>query len=419
MNSRMNRHISPPEQRLYDHLLYWVEQETPEQLIDRFHALLIDGSTYPDADIAAALQQVIFSRQATDEFRFVLNRCCHILINRWQARSQSQLAIPELIGLFEAVPSTSPGVCRSRSVRRLRELTDLFRETEQYLTLRRLSQVLTETAENSSGNRPLGTLIRRYPYLYEHCLLSEDSTQEQQHTVRQLQFHRQRQFEIDLSQYVTYQVRCSQLSQSSSRSSRSLRPVPNPTLLSEQELGRALKHYVGKGQGGKTHRDVAQSFLTQCGHSVSYREFKSDLYQYITSSVDAEYGRRQFNNQFYNHLKCTFPESDHQRMDDFLLVRTCDRLFSFLVVDTPQRPNHFVFIDLLTNLGPIFTTGLLLKIVLLCRKVKPSLERRFSILFNHYESDTRDVVQWLVHALENLNVALSSHFGRMDLSLIR
>ncbi|NJR65047.1 MAG: hypothetical protein HC772_06555, partial [Leptolyngbyaceae cyanobacterium CRU_2_3] len=93
-------------------------------------------------------------------------------------------------------------------------------------------------------------------------------------------------------------------------------------------------------------------------------------------------------------------------------------LLNFLVADKPQHPNHFTFIDLITNLGPIATIGILLKIVLICRKVKPCLERRLSILFSHYEMCTRESVEWLVQALETLNVALTTNFGSITLSLI-
>jgi hypothetical protein len=417
-----NRQITRQEQDLYDHLLHWIELESPSRLIERFRALFIDGVGYPDADIAASLDVVTASRLAPEEFRYVLNRCCHILINRWQARSQFQMAIPELIGLFETTPAEPvAGIKRSRSIRRLRELVKLFTETEQYLTLRRLSQVLQEAETNvGAGNRPLGTLIRRYPYLYEHCLLSEDSTQEHQQTVRQIQSVVQRQFEIDLSQYVTYQVRRSQIASRSPSLApqRIIHPVPNPTLLGEQELGRAIMHYVGKVEGSSTYRDLAYSFLAHSGQAVTYKAFKDDLYQYITASIDPEYGKRQFNNQLYEHLKLTLPDSNSQLLNDFLVVRTCSQLLNFMVVESPQRPQHFVFVDLLTNLGPILTTGLLLKIVLLCRKIKPALERRFSILFSHYETYTRDAVAWLVNALENLNVALSTHFGAVDLSFV-
>lgn len=423
--SRYNRQITPEEQQIYDHLLYWVELESPSELIERFYALFIDGNRYVDADIAVALDKVAFSKTATEDFRYVLNRCCHILINRWQSRLQSQQAIPRLIDLFDEVASAkaSLGAHRPRSTRRLHELVKLFTETEQYHTLRRLAEVLTQENEVNirPEKRPLGSLIRRYPYLYEHCLLSEDSTQEQQHTVRKIQADFQRQFEIDLSQYVTYRVRQVQVSaqQNSGLQTRLITPIHNPTLLEDRDLGRALKYYVGKVDGFNTHRDLACSFSASSSRSSSFAAFKDDLYQYITSTVDPEYGRLKFNNQLHTQLKSILPDSNSQALNDFLVVRTCSQLLNFLVVDSSHSPNHFVFIDLLTNLGPILTTGILLRIVLFCRKVKPYLERRFSILFNHYELYTRETVHWLVEALEHLNIALSTNFGSVDLSFIR
>lgn len=418
-----NRLIGQDEELIYNHLLHWVELETPEQLVDRFHALFIDGARYPDAEILEALDRVTASKTAAEDFRYVLNRCCHILINRWQTRLQSQMAIPELIGLFETVSdASSKSLVRARSVRRLRELVKHFVQTEQYVTMRRLATVLNLSVDGSSAvdNRPLGTLIRRYPYLYSHCLLSEDSSFEQQNTVRQIQSNFQRQFEIDLSQYITYQVRRSHVTQLSdpSRANRIIHPVANPTLLDNRDLGLAIRHYAGKVEGNRTYRDLALNFQTHSIHCNTYGAFKDDLYQYIVSAVDPEYGRRQFNNQFYKHLKETLPENNLHPVNDFLIVRTCIQLLNFLIVDSTSRPDHFVFVDLITNLGPILTTNILLKIVLFCRKVKPALERRLSILFNHYETSARAVVEWLIYALENLNVAFSTNFGSVNLTLV-
>ena len=413
------RQTSIEEQQLYDHLLYCVQVELPAQLIDRFKLLFLDGARYKDPQIWLALEKLAMDKRAEQDFRFVLNRCCHILINRWQLQPQLQGAIPQLVSLFENPPD--PRKVQSRSARRLRHLVQLFTETEQYVTLQRLSRVMSETAETScNGSRVVGSLIQRYPYLYEHCLLSEDSSYEHQQTVRQIQARVQRRFELDLSQYVTYQVRRAQAmrSQSKEAQERIIHPVSNPTLLTERELAAALKQFVGKVQGSYTYRDVAQSFLTHSSQTSSYREFKDDLYEYLTASIDPAYGKRQFNDRLYIHLKNTLPICDSQKPSEFLLVRTCSQLLNFLVVESPQRPNHFIFVDLITNLGGIFTTGLLLKIVLLCRKVKPYLEKRFSILFNHYESATRDGVPWLIQSLENLNVALSVHFGSADLSCL-
>jgi len=425
VSGRLHRHITPDEQRIYDHLLHWIDRETPEEMLERFHALFIEGGNYPDSEVATSLDRVVSSRAAVDEFRYVLNRCCHILVNRWQASYQNRMAIPRLVEMFESVPSSGyvSTRVRARSLKRQRELIRDFTETEQYHTLYRLARVLSQAAEANSANRTLGTLIRRYPYLYEHCLLSEDSSSEHKSTVRQIQAEMQRKFEIDLSQYVTYQVRRAQ-SEAVSRvlttpSSRIIQPVPNPTLLSEQEFKQAIKHYVGRVDGSRSYKDMAHSFLVQSTHNPTFRHFKDDLYDYITASVAGDYGRRKFNRQLSTHLESILPESNSQKLNDFLMVRTCSQLFNFLVVEGMQSPNHFVFVDLLTNLGPILTTGILLKIVLLCRKVKPVLERRFSILFSHYEEHARDMVQWLVMAMENLHLALSANFGSVDLSFIR
>ncbi len=407
------------EQQLYDHLLYCVQVESCSQLIERFRSLFLDGPRYEDPLVWTALERVATSKQAEQEFKFVINRCCHILINRWQMQPQLHWAIPELVTLFENSPD--PSKVKSRGARRLRHLVQLFSETEQYVTLQRLSRVMSGSIEAiGNGSIPVGTLIQRYPYLYEHCLLSEDSSYEHQQTVRQIQARIQRRFELDLSQYVTYQVRRAQAVRTNSLENldKIIQPVNNPTLLTERELAAALKQFVGKVQGSDTYRDVAQSFLTHSSQTTSYKALKDDLYEYLTASIDPSYGKRQFNERLYTHLQDILPQCESQKPTEFLLVRTCSQLFNFLVVESPQRPNHFTFVDLITNLGATLTTGLLLKIVLLCRKVKPYLEKRFAILFNHYESVTKDGAPWLVKSLENLNIAFSVHFGSADLSCL-
>lgn len=150
------RQTTLEEQQLYDHLLNCVQVELPTQLIERFQRLLIDGAKYVDPKVWLALEKLATSKRAEQDFKFVLNRCCHILINHWQMQPQLQGAIPELVALFEKPPE--PTRIPSRSARRLRHLVQLFTETEQYRTLRRLSQVMSGTAQASSNeSREVGT----------------------------------------------------------------------------------------------------------------------------------------------------------------------------------------------------------------------------------------------------------------------
>lgn len=397
-----------PEDILYNHLLYLARVESPSQLIERFRRLFIDGQGYLDPDIAEALDRIIASKVVEQRFNDILNRCCHILINHWQMSPDRRAAVPKLLGLFQSHFSK----CANP---RLQKLVEMFTKSKQYLDLLRLFGPGHGTPIIQS---PLGELITRYPYLYTHCLLSEGSSVESQRTIQQLQFQRQRQMEINLSRYAAYLVR--QLARQSDPTSATpiVQPVRNPTLLSDRELFVSLQQFVGKVEGSSTYRDLAQGFLTHTYKAPSYLTFKKGLYEYLIASIETDYGKHKFNYRLYEKLSNTFPQCDSQKVNNILLMQTCRQLFNFLVVESTQRPEHFVFVDLISNLGPVRTTGLLLKIVLLSHHVRPDLEKRFAILFNHYESQVVDEIRWLVKSLENLNVALITNFGDVDLSFI-
>jgi hypothetical protein len=152
-------------------------------------------------------------------------------------------------------------------------------------------------------------------------------------------------------------------------------------------------------------------------YAPTYQAFKDELYEYLVTSAD--YGKGQFNRKLYDVLQNTLPQCNHQKPSEFLVLRTSSQLLNHLIVESAQKPEHYIFIDMITNMGVTRTVGLLLKLVLMCRKVKPYLEKRLSILFNHYEGFSSDGVPWLVKSLENLQVGFSIHFGKADLSCLK
>lgn len=411
----------PEEQKIYQHLLSFVQVESPSQMLVRFKTLFIDGFDYPESEILLALDQITVSEHAEHEFKFFLNRCCHILINRWHMQPQIHSFIPEFITLFQSPPSRHKIISvRSKAIRRLHTLVKSFTQSEQYVALRRLTHVISQNQTQQNTHQPLATLMRRYPYLYEHCLLTEDSTTEHKWTVKKIKAEVEKGFELDLSRYVTWKVRASQALHvnSTNNTSKLILPVDNPTLLSEANLNAALTQFIGKVEGDYTYQELARSFLNYTQASC-FGAFKDDLYEYLISGINKEYGKQQFNQRLYKQLQNVLIDADDQKLNEFLLVRTCSQLLNFLVVESATSPQHFTFIDLVANQGTLITTGLLLKIVLICRKVKPYLAKRFAILFNHYESATTNGIIWLVETLEQLNVAYSIHFGHVDISYFK
>ena len=408
---------SQQEQIIYDRLLYWVQNKTADRFIHDFRCLFIEAKGYEDKEVRLALDKIVNAKGAEENFNFFFNRCCHIPINHWQMQPQLQTAIRDLLDQFNYL--LPPESVYSRTSKRLRRLVKNFSKSEQFLKLQRLAVVIDEKNSNS---KLVGNLITRYPYLYEHCLLSEDSSYGAKKAIQQIQAQHQHQFELDLSKYVIHQLQLARKlrdRQLSPEEARIIKSVKNPTLLTEPELGSALKQFIGKVERGYTYGELSQSFLNYNKQVPSYKSFKNNLYEYLISSIDGKYGKHQFNEKLYKKLQATLSQCDAQQLNEGLVVRTGSQLMKFLVVESNTCPNHYVFVDLITNLGATQTVGLLLKLALICRKLKPYLEKRFSILFSHYEPVAKEGVPWLIRSLENLNIAFSIYFGKVDLSCLK
>jgi hypothetical protein len=403
---------------LYSYLLNRVRVDSPAQLTKRFHRLFTDAAEETDAGIQLVLQKISAPSFPVENFNAILNRCCYIILNRWAMRPMLHQAIPAFL---ERLESVSPNSKQPEQQRHLSERLRAFTQTEQFSVLKDLSQSMAllslfPPTVNRDLNSPLGDLIQRYPYLYDNYFISRDSAdtaRQIEEIVRRIKLQKQQQFEVELAQYVTAQV------QQAQNSLLVTQAVTNPTLLNDQELVFSLKQFSGNVAGSHTEKDLAASFLAHSSQLDSFAEFKDELYQYLTSAVDFKYGKHSFNRQLRVTLQGISPQHDSQRPNEQLLVNTCRQLLNFLIVESKQPREHYVFLDLLNNVGPTLTIRLLLKIVLLCHRVKPYLEQRFFLLFDHYRSQAQGVMQWLIECLENLLVALTTNFSATDFSPIK
>jgi hypothetical protein len=405
------------EQLIYEHFLYVVKSEQPARVLERFKSLFIDGIGYNDNRIWATIETLTSEKTAEQNFPLVINRCCYILVNHWQMQPSGQVPIAELIGMLDNHKDVR--ATYAKIARRLRQLLHFYIQSDEYLKLKRLNVVLNATtaAKVTIDDRPLGTLITRYPYLYEHSLVSEERTFENVETIKRVQQDLRKKHELSLSQYLTYQVRKSRVAaQYGIDAANDLPVIANPTLLSTRELGTAFGQFAGKAEGDATYQDLSRGFVARLEQKPPIASFKRDLYEYIISGVDSSYGQRSFNDRLYKTIDSILIDRHNQRLDEIGLLRICTHILNHLVVESPQKPQHFVFIDLISNLGVVFTTGLLLKIVLICKKAQPLLESRLSMLFDHYEASKCQGVSWLVKSLETWNVAGAIHFGKMDVS---
>lgn len=410
---------------IYNHLQDCIQQDSPEKLIERFRYLFIKGTGYSNTQIRLTLDGLMESNISDQEFYYFLNRCCQIIINYWYKNKKLRSSIPLLIAQLDlALP---PGSANSKSSRKLRKLVKSFQTTEQYSNLKRLSKIITQNSQPVSPNtdKSVGNLIRRYPYLYQHCLVNSESSYEFQKTIRKIQKKRQNRYDFELSKYVTYKARLaefnrkSQIYNGNSSYRFMIKPVKNPTFISDRKLDSTLRQYLGKVEKNHTYKDLACNFLNHTSGVTSYKVFKKCFYEYLTSDLNSQYCKSKLNPKIAQYLEEVLPDMGKRKLDEFAMIRTCSFLLKSLIVDGKKNPEHYGFIDIITNLGTTQVIGLLLKLVLICPKVKPYLEQRFAILFCHYESFTTDELAWLINSLEKLQLAFSIHFGKIDLSLVK
>jgi hypothetical protein len=424
------RHFRNDVEHLYNHLLDLRREEPPDALIERCYYLFLEGIDYPEPEVLLSLQRLALSNWADAEFSLILNRCCYILINYWWLQSDYRQSTLELVQLFKP---PYPVIKTTNAARRVRELVRDFSQTEQYAYLEDRARIVSSTSHQKSESEPIRHLIPRYPFLYPYCLLNWDSSEGGQEAVRQVQETREREFEQNLNRYMNHLFRGSRSASADTSSTQPERTIPgveNPTLLSSKQLEAAVKRFVGKAEGGKTYAEQARQFTSYTQETSSYRELKHQIYEYLTDSIhysdNPGYGKHHFNRWLEERLEDTFPQNDTVRPNSFLLVQTCAQLVEHLVANPKHHPrDHFMFIDMNTNLGATFTIGLLLKILLICRNgranleaIKAHLSRRFAIMLRHYETKVRSELEWLIECLENLLVAFSTHFGRADFSWI-
>ena len=203
------------------------------------------------------------------------------------------------------------------------------------------------------------------------------------------------------------------------KSAGGTKAVANPTQLTSMELSEALNYYTGKVEGNRSHRDLAQMFHTYSKTVRSFRDFKEEFLEYLLSPLadaDPRYVNNHFGRSLRQYLRETLSDFDGQRLTDFIVITTCQKLLNFLVVQGRQQPVFRRFWQLLNEAGHTLTVGLLLRIVLFCSAVKPWLENRMTVLFNHHEKCACKEVPWLMETLEHMNVALLTNFGKFGYS---
>ena len=411
---------TPEEIIIYQYLRSFASRQSPEDAIAEFKLLLIEGKGERDNPVSIAWSAIILSQQQQAKFNYILNRCFFILINCWLTREELQEYIPILVDSVNIVSRNSRVFDRTK--RSLFKLIDKFKQTEQYLNLKRLTTILS-LPQQSEQARPIliKDLLNRYPWLYQAYLKIIDPFSDIQESLQKLQQHEQNKYEIKLAQYLIYRARLVQVARARllvRGAGKLLKKADNPTLLDELTLKIALKKLLGQVDGQYTCWEIAQRFLAEHRLPTTYEMFKHNLVDYLIASFKQEQ-QKELDEIIGSKILKIMPVSNSQQFNQLLLRRTCNQVLNILLVEEKRGANASLFTELVNYLGVVSATVLLIKIIILCPDIKPNLNKKFALLYTSYESLPYSEIPWLVQSLEILQIGLSLYLGKIDKSIAR
>ena len=413
---------------VYQYLHYRAATQSPEEVIQEFQNLFQQGKNQ-NIQVTKALGEVILSEQ----FNEFLSNCFYTIINCWSNTLESRFYADKLLDTLDVI-SSQKSLDRRRQ-KLLRQI-ESYRESSSYLQLKTIiaivkpqtsseynlkSSLITDGVSNSNSIEVNSCLVR-YPYLYKCFLPQSDRFNRLKLAIEQLAKERQQEFEFLLSKYIIYRFRLKQLAKMkllAKGAGKIITKADSPSLLSQKAFKIALQQYIGKIDNQITVLQRSRSFIAKNNLRNSYQEFKQDLHCFLTSNITPRNSNYQFDRLLDRQLKEIFPQSDAKPLNRSLILQTCRKLFSFLIIDPTQPSKPDRLSELITNLGTAQAMLILVKITLICPESKPDLEQKIYSLITHYQQESIQNAVWLIKSLEHLLIAFSIYFGKIDVPIVR
>jgi len=384
------------QEAIYQFLLEQVRTHSPEAVLLEFQHLFLNFYVHPgNAEVMQELADLMAANKVED-FINTIKRCCYILINNWETKRNYDI-IQELISGFSnlnlARKSTS-----SFLVNRQRSWLKVFLESKDYQDLRLfVSRHNTVHLKNPPSARSTQHWSHRYTsFLLVPQYANTNNPQEQREAAKTLSNHLKKQFKFDLAMYTAH-------SQEEVEQPQQNQDLSNPTTLGENAL-RLIKKIVAK-QGIFSYSNLASIFVKQT-RDISYKHFKEALKKYLINSSQSEKQRKNLEEKLSEKISALYQERDEDRIDDAIVLRTCNRLFDCLTIEIESEPSE-VFALFMFQGHPMTLVVILLKLILICPQARVHLEKRIAELISYYMDYPEEECQWVLSFFEIFKIAFA------------
>lgn len=384
------------QEMIYKFLLELVRHKPPIEVLTEFRHIFIEyNPAATDIEIRQAITGLILANKET-EFHCTLKRSCYILINNWETSRNHQF-VKELLDIFPKETNNQKKLLSKIRIRQDSWLRDFVNsQSYQELKLFAIKHGLSDR-EHWSNRYTSYLLVPQYTNI--------NNPKEQREAAKALSQKLKDKFKFDLAMYTA----------------RSQSPVyrdkipNNPTGFGDDIL-RFIKMIVVR-RGSFSYANLANIFLKQT-QDLNYRSFKQSLQKYLICYVDSKDFVEVINQKFSDKLDQLYKERNDQKIDEALLLRTCNKIIDYLTTDNQKEPSG-LFILLMSKGNPLTLVIVILKIILISPNSRIHMEDRIAHLIKYYTQYPEEECKWVINFFEVFNITFAIHADNVKYNLIK
>jgi len=383
------------QETIYKFLLQTVQERSAEKGMLEFQHLFFSlESNNVSLKAFNSLKEIISFNNETI-FHETLKRCCYILINNWEA-NRSYAYIRELVNSLNDLRHVRNSV--SRPLTRMRGWISSFVKNPDYQELKLFAARHDENEEKHWSSRYTSfLLVPQYADV--------NNPIEQREAAQALSQQLKNRFKFDLAMYTAR-----------SESAIPRAEVPqNPTALGDGVL-RLVKKIVIQINSHKQY-NVGRLFLKQT-ENLQYNDFKLALKRYLIFSINNDSSMMVFSEKITDKLGELFVDKEEEIMDEFLLLRTCNRLIDYLTTENRKDPSS-LFILFLSQGNTITLVILLLKVVSISPNSRIHLEERIAKLIQYYMTQPVEDSAWVINFFEVFKITSAIYADSVEYNLVK
>ncbi|WRH67389.1 MAG: hypothetical protein RSE13_02945 [Planktothrix sp. GU0601_MAG3] len=301
---------------IHEFFLHGVQTSSPEAVLDSFEQLFFYLLCPSQPEVKGALEKILSEETGESCFHSTIQRCCYILINNWLLKRQQRL-IQNLFQILSNPPDVNQ-TCLSVQENRLTIWLHKFLSSENY---QKLLQCANFDRNNWSSRYQSYLLVPQY--------LNPRSSREQKEVARNLSKQLKDKYKFDLAMYIT------RLDSPSGKNHK----LHNPTKLGDEVIN-LIKQTIST-QRVFNYGTQANLFL-QNTQDFNYQRFKQCLPQYLMFNLSQQYPANVLREKIEEKLQSLYRIHDDKTINQALIIRTCNRLLEFLLLETGERPLVFI-----------------------------------------------------------------------------